>query len=224
MILADSDTGLEYKLKCNGINAIIAEEPHYYEKIIDKIYAQINKTEETLRLYNEQNDLIDMSKSCSIFFSSADLNYQNTRFQKKFLAYLVGEIESGAIKEKLLQNRADMLCIMEEIRNVSAYEISYEDQFSIADIIKSIGIRLESPVGKFAEKFMDCAQTYRDFIGTNLFFLVGCAGFITEEEFSYLQSWGVYQEITCIFIEYSDCRIPSTAKKFIVDRDLCMIY
>lgn len=224
MIFADSDAGLEYALKRDGINAIVIEEPYYYETFINKIHAQINKTEETLRLYNEQNDLIDMSKNCVIFFSPADLNYQNTRFQKKFLTYLAGEIESGIIKEKLLQNHADRVCIMEEIKNASAYEISYEDQFSIVDIIKSIGVRLESPVGKFVEKFIDCAQVYRDFIGTNLFFLVGCAGFLTEEEFSYLQKWGVYQEITCIFIEYSDCRIPSMVKKYIVDRDLCMIY
>ena len=213
MILVDQNMGLEYKLSCQCLNAIIIEEPRCYELFIKKLHEQINKVEEQLLLYNEQNDLQDMSKKCMLFFSPLDLSYQNARFQKKFLSYLVDEIETCDKRDALNQNHAELICIMDEIRDILEYHITFEDQYSTVNILKGLNVSLENPIGNFTEKFMECATVYRDFLGTNIFFLVGCSGFISEEEFVFLQEWARYQEMVCVFIEYSDCRVPNVVKK-----------
>lgn len=224
MILVDSNVGLEYKFDCHCLNAIVVEEAHYYEIFVQKIYKQINKIEETLLLYNEHNDLVEMNKKCAEFFSPVDLSFQNTKFQKKFLIYLSDKIEMSDRKDELLRNNEEKLCLMDDIRDISDYNFYYEDQYSVMDILKGLNVKLEDPVGSFVEKFMECASVYRDFLGANIFFLVGCAGFISEDDFAHLQKWANYQEIFCVFIECSDCRIPDGVKKFVVDKDLCMIY
>ena len=54
--------GIESRLETERINAIILEDSEQYTGLIQKLWNQIHKVEETLFLYGAENELLDMSK------------------------------------------------------------------------------------------------------------------------------------------------------------------
>lgn len=115
--------GIESRLETERINAIILEDSEQYTGLIQKLWNQIHKVEETLFLYGAENELLDMSKQCDLLFSIRDLSLQNSRIQKKLITYLAEEIQMSELYDKMVENQAELLQIMEEIKNLSEYPI-----------------------------------------------------------------------------------------------------
>ena len=40
-----------------------------------------------------------------------------------------------------------------------------------------------------------------DFLKIDMFFVVGCKGYLSEKDYEYLQEWVRYQEITLVLVE-----------------------
>ena len=108
--------GIESRLETERINAIILEDSEQYTGLIQKLWNQIHKVEETLFLYGAENELLDMSKQCDLLFSIRDLSLQNSRIQKKLITYLAEEIQMSELYDKMVENQAELLQIMEEIK------------------------------------------------------------------------------------------------------------
>ena len=115
--------GIESRLETERINAIILEDSEQYTGLIQKLWNQIHKVEETLLLYGVENELLDMSKQCDLLFSIRDLSLQNSRIQKKLITYLAEEIQMSELYDKIVENQAELLRIIEEIKNLSEYPI-----------------------------------------------------------------------------------------------------
>ena len=115
--------GIESRLETERINAIILEDSEQYTGLIQKLWNQIHKVEETLLLYGVENELLDMSKQCDLLFSIRDLSLQNSRIQKKLITYLSEEIQMSELYDKIVENQAELLRIIEEIKNLSEYPI-----------------------------------------------------------------------------------------------------
>ena len=123
MIFISHGNGIESRLETERINAIILEDSEQYTGLIQKLWNQIHKVEETLLLYGAENELLDMSKQCDLLFSIRDLSLQNSRIQKKLITYLAEEIQMSELYDKMVENQAELLQIMEEIKNLSEYPI-----------------------------------------------------------------------------------------------------
>ena len=117
MIFISHGNGIESRLETERINAIILEDSEQYTGLIQKLWNQIHKVEETLLLYGAENELLDMSKQCDLLFSIRDLSLQNSRIQKKLITYLAEEIQMSELYDKMVENQAELLQIMEEIKN-----------------------------------------------------------------------------------------------------------
>ena len=123
MIFISHGNGIESRLETERINAIILEDSEQYTGLIQKLWNQIHKVEETLLLYGAENELLDMSNQCDLLFSIRDLSLQNSRIQKKLITYLAEEIQMSELYDKMVENQAGLLQIMEEIKNLSEYPI-----------------------------------------------------------------------------------------------------
>ena len=128
--------GIESRLETERINAIILEDSEQYTGLIQKLWNQIHKVEETLLLYGVENELLDMSKQCDLLFSIRDLSLQNSRIQKKLITYLAEEIQMSELYDKIVENQAELLRIIEEIKNLSEYPICMNEEYNIVDILK----------------------------------------------------------------------------------------
>lgn len=82
MIFVSHENGIESKLETDRINVLVLEDSEQYTEMIQELWNQIHKVEETLFLYGAENELLDMSKRCDILFSIKDLSLQNSRIQK----------------------------------------------------------------------------------------------------------------------------------------------
>jgi CRISPR type II-A-associated protein Csn2 len=100
--------GIESRLETERINAIILEDSEQYTGLIQKLWNQIHKVEETLLLYGVENELLDMSKQCDLLFSIRDLSLQNSRIQKKLITYLSEEIQMSELYDKIVENQAEL--------------------------------------------------------------------------------------------------------------------
>ena len=141
--------GIESRLETERINAIILEDSEQYTGLIQKLWNQIHKVEETLLLYGVENELLDMSKQCDLLFSIRDLSLQNSRIQKKLITYLSEEIQMSELYDKIVENQAELLRIIEEIKNLSEYPICMNEEYNIVDILKYLGVKLSETEGSF---------------------------------------------------------------------------
>lgn len=224
MIFISHENGIESKLETERINAIILEDSEQYTGLIQKIWNQVHKVEETLLLYGTENELLDMSKRCDILFSIEDLNLQNSRIQKKLITYLTDEIQTNVLYDKIVENQAELLRLMENVKDISEYPICMNEEYNIADILKYIGVKLSETEGSFCEKLIDYMKISYDFLRIDVFFIVGCKGYMKETDYQYLQKWTRYQQIVLVLVECEESRLPTGINKYIMDSDRCLIH
>lgn len=224
MILVSHKNGIESKMETERINAVILEDPEQYTKMIQELWNQIHKVEETLLLYGVENELLDMSKQCDLLFSIKDLSLQNSRIQKKLITYLAEEIQMTELSDKVVKNQSELLQIAEDIKNLSEYPICMNEDYNVTDILKYLGIKLSETEGSFCEKLIDYMKISYDFLKIDVFFVVGCKGYLKEKDYEYLQEWTRYQQITLVLIECDEDRLPLGMNKYIIDRDKCVIH
>lgn len=224
MILVSHKNGIESKMETERINAVILEDPEQYTKMIQELWNQIHKVEETLLLYGVENELLDMSKQCDLLFSIKDLSLQNSRIQKKLITYLAEEIQMTELSDKVVKNQSELLQIAEDIKNLSEYPICMNEDYNVTDILKYLGIKLSETEGSFCEKLIDYMKISYDFLKIDVFFVVGCKGYLKEKDYEYLQEWIRYQQITLVLIESDEDRLPSGINKYIIGKDRCVIH
>lgn len=224
MIFVSHENGIESKLETERINAIVLEDSEQYTEMIQKLWNQIHKVEETLFLYGTENELLDMNKRCDILFSIRDLNLQNSRIQKKLISYLAEEIQMTELYDKIVENQAELLRVMEDIKNLSEYPICMNEEYNMIDILKYFGVKLSETEGSFCEKLIDYMKISYDFLKIDVFFVIGCKGYLKERDYEYLQEWTRYQQITLVLIECDEDRLPLGMNKYIIDRDRCVIH
>ena len=165
-----------------------------------------------------------MSKQCDLLFSIKDLSLQNSRIQKKLITYLAEEIQMTELSDKVVKNQSELLQIAEDIKNLSEYPICMNEDYNVTDILKYLGIKLSETEGSFCEKLIDYMKISYDFLKIDVFFVVGCKGYLKEKDYEYLQEWIRYQQITLVLIESDEDRLPHSINKYIIDKDRCVIH
>lgn len=224
MIFVSHQNGIESDLITGRINALILEDSEEYTYLVEILWNQIHKIEEKLLFYGKENELLDMSKRCDIIFSPRDLSFQNSKISKKLFAYLTEQIQMSGLNDEIIKNHAELLQLMDEVKNISEYTICIEEEYSLSDILKNVGIKLVDSEGSFCEKLIDYAKINYDFLKIDVLFLVGCKAYLKESDYYHLEKWTEYQCITIVLIENDDNRLPLGINKYIIDKDKCVIY
>ncbi len=224
MILVDGENNLECVVNPGKLNFIIIEDIMHFQKIIYAIYNQINKVEESLMLYNDDYDMLNMSKCCDVIFSTMDISLQNSKVNKKLINYLQNEIIGNEINERFIENHSQLVNILDELENISDYEFTYNDEYSLDQILKNNSVKLKESEGNFVERLIEYIKISRDFLNINIFFLIGCKIYLNDGDYEHLRKWTEYQDVICIFVERDDTYMPLNANKYILDRDMCIIH
>lgn len=134
------------------------------------------------------------------------------------------ETVGNDLQDRLVQNHAELLQIADSIKTESEYELTYNEEFEFQNICKYLSLRLEEPSGTFCEKIMSYAKITREFLHTEIFFLINCKAYFKKEEYACLQKWAAYQEICIVMVEGDENRLPSGLNKYIMDEDNCLIH
>ena len=205
MIFVSHQNGIESNLITGRINALILEDSEEYTYLVETLWNQIHKIEEKLLFYGKENELLDMSKRCDIIFSPRDLSFQNSKISKKLFAYLTEQIQMSGLNDEIIKNHAELLQLMDEVKNISEYTICIEEEYSLSDILKN-------------------AKINYDFLKIDVLFLVGCKAYLKESDYYHLEKWTEYQSIMIVLIENDDNRLPLGINKYIIDKDKCVIH
>lgn len=224
MRIIEHTAGIDCTFKSNVLNALVIENAKIYEEAVQKIYGKINTADDALLLYDENDELLKNAKTCDIIFSPFDLNPQSSKFQKKLISYLSDIVESNEVGQKLRDNYASRNEIAGEITELSEYPITFDCEYSTADILKEMNIKLAELSGNFCEKLTDYASACAEFLNIRTFFMVGCKAYVAPEEYQYLRKWVGYQNFEFIFLENNDMYLPEYVNKYILDEDMCIVH
>lgn len=202
---------------------LVIENSSLIDKYICELNGAIEKVSSSFHLLLDEKE-IDISKRATIITSPLDLVFSKRSFQKALykeitdtmkilgLDYEIGEITSRYV------NLLESLCVSYE------YDLNYEADISVIDILGLFKVHLNDPKGSFAEKFVDYARATKGLISKDVFILFNCLLYMGKEELQYIVEEAIREQIHVLFVEAMDTELlQGKVHKYIIDMDVCEI-
>lgn len=212
-----------FDLETTRLNSIVIEEPRLYGKMVESLYRQMDKLEESWALL-KGGDLLHLNKTCELILSPLDLRFDSKPLQKKLLDCLAAEVEESDIYEKIISIHAKIVSLLDEVRDCSAFSVAFSEELVLKDYLKWHDVHLKNPEGSFVERLIEYMDTVRELTGKYLYLLVGCADYLPREDYIHLEKWVQYQEIYVIFLGSRQLESGIDVNEYIIDSDLCEIH
>ena len=213
----------DMELLCDKLNILYLENPRVLEDFIYAVNNRLDKSSAEVEIFCEL-DKIDFEKYVDIVSGYFDLHYDKKDFQKKFLALLIDEIRNSENEDKFYSVCENFGNIIESFSNETNFSLIYDDEFTFNKFFKVFNLSLENPKGYFIEKFIDYATNIQDIMGKDIFILVSCLQYMTDEDLIYLDEFVKYRGIKILIIEREEKDLKVHINKYIIDKDICEIY
>ena len=215
--------GNNFNLVKGKINSIVIEDPFYYEDFILSLYNQINKKEESLELFLD-NEKVDLHKYCELVISPMDLTFDKKEFQKKLYSHLSDEAELNDLVGKLFNKYGEILSLLDELGLISDYPIEFNNDLDVTDVLKHLDVHIMQPEGRFIERLIEYGKTVNRLLGKNILIIANCAAFLDAKEYKYLQEWAAYEEVYVLLLNNRQNKLNIDLNEFIIDVDLCELH
>ena len=211
----------EYVVEPCKITAIVIESPHTF----DSVFTELHQTYETdngpFHLIQSGKE-IKLSKGLDILFSPLSINYTSTLVKKRFLKYLIEEVDSSELDHTFLTTSFAEL--LNEMQIKSLFEFDYEPQVYLEDILKLYKVALADPEGAFVERVIEYMKTMSGLTGLNTFMIVNCACYMDEEDITFLQKNIENENFGFLMLESRQPEfLPKGSQQYIIDKGSCEI-
>jgi len=202
---------------------LVIENSSLIDKYICDLNGAIEKVSSSFHLLMDEKE-IDISKRATIIASPLDLVFSKRSFQKALYKGIIDtmkilglDYESGEIISRYV-NLLESLCVSYE------YDLNYEPDISITDLLGLFKVHLDDPKGSFAEKYVDYAKTTKGLISKDIFILFNCLVYMGKEELQYVVDEAIHEQIYVLLVEANDTEmLRDKAHKYIIDMDVCEI-
>lgn len=206
-----------------SITSIVVEDKGLFEELIIDFANQIDKKSEIF-IYSIDDKPCSMEKYFQLICSPLDIQYTDKRLQKNLLRILSEDIETGDIIIRLSELYSDISSLLGELQLKSEYNIDFQNDFIVTEILKNFSVSLEAPDGSFVEKFIDYGANMHKLVGKNIFILANCDAFIGEEGYKHIEKWAKYEGVSVIFLRNRQLDLPIEQNEYIIDIDFCEIH
>ena len=211
-----------FSIRPQILNRIVVENPASYETLVLDFYGQIYEKQENLSCFLDDAPYA-IAKHFELILSPMDVAYDKKEIQKKLYQYLADELEMQDNFEKIAVTYGDLLQLLEEGMVYSAYSVEFSADFALPELFKQLGVQLKQPEGRFIERLIDYGTTMKQLMEKQVFVLVNCAAYLTEEDYAYLEQWLQYEEVYVILLESAQHSLPFPVNDVIIDTGLCEI-
>lgn len=184
-----------------------------YRNIIENL-----ENQEILKIYDEEKIL----KSYEIIYDVFNLTYSDRKIINKVIKDLV---EISIVDDNY--NRKQNINI--ELRNYlldlireSDYPVEINEDFDMANILKSYGLKISKEYDNFLEKIIDYIDLYNIVLGTEVFYSVNLLQILSVDEIKNLKDFLKYRNLLLINLENVHSK-SIVHKQVLIDSDLCRI-
>ena len=221
MKLIYNPLGLSINLSENSCNVLVIEDNYTYEQFILRLNQQIKGKED---FFCSDEEKMTLFKRMSMVASPFDLQITERDLQKKLYMHLMEEIETTPMLENFADIHSKFVEAMEELSICYDFEIEYNDEFSITSMLKNVNVSLKPFEGTFCSKFIAYGDVMHKVLAKDYFVLCNCDAYMCSEDYSNLEKWAKYNEITLLFLRNVEILWPKECNEYIIDRDLCEIH
>ena len=147
---------------------------------------------------------------------------------RKVIGKLYAELESIAQMEsmytKTLQIESLMQQYLLELEHQSDYMLTFDEQFGISTLLKTVNVRYEEFSTDFFEKMISYIKIIAKSMSVKLIVFVNIRSYLTKEQIQELCKEMQYQEVKGLFLENQERDCVEGVRRYIIDKDQCEIF
>lgn len=211
------------ELKRGGLFSIILESPAIFEHFLVSLHGQLGKECSAFALSEDGKEL-ELIKCCDLVISPFDLTFAKKEISKKLFAELEAAAQEQELVSELSEIYGSLFGVLEKLRFAADYEIEYNSDFAVSDILKNCGVHLTDPAGLYVEKLIDYMIVMHKLLKKELFIIANCSGYLDEEDYEHIEKAVAHYDLCIVFVENRQLRLPKIKKEYIIDKDLCEIH
>lgn len=204
---------LDNGLNVEGFNILVLRDPTVFSNVIRDLY---NYDEDCdVKLYTKDYKLLKNS-DFEIITDIFGYNVNSPTILKKL--YL--EIESEIKNNDVIYSKIDFLStkITDILKaEIIEHEIDLEyDEITIFELIKALGVQIETKSDTILEKTMEIIQVFKYFIRKKLLILVNISGYFREQDIKSLIEYVSLYQMNVLILEQKEVY---NYRQFILDED-----
>ncbi len=215
---------MDYRFAQNAINFLIIERADLFHWFAQALNLQFAKNEEGFSLLGDDYSEMHLQKRSDAVFSPTQLTLSSSHLKKRLYREMADDLTLTGITEKLHQEYARILKLLDELNFQSEHEIEFSPEIDSIDIFDDFEVRLKEPEGSFVERIVDYTKAVHALLGKDIFFFVNCGSFLGDDDYHCLEKVSKYEEITLIFVEAEQKKEEFVENVLIIDQDFCKIY
>lgn len=221
MKLIYNPLGFSMEISMNESNVLVIENSRAFEQFILQLNEQIKGNSD---FFYTDEEKITLFKKMDIVMSTFDLQISDREVQKKLYEHLVEEVEISSLIDSFTDIHSKLINSLEQLNIYNDFELDYNEEFSVSNMLKSLNVRIKALDGDFCSKFVVYGEIMQRLLQKNCFVLCNCDAYLSEKDYSSLNKWAGYNEITLIFLQNRQLPWQKGFNEYIIDMDLCEIH
>ena len=113
---------------------------------------------------------------------------------------------------------------MDELKIYADYDLDFEEDFGLINLLKSFNVHLKDPEGRFAEKFIEYSSNMHRLLGKEIFIFISCIKYMNSQDVKFLIQHALYKGMRILFVENMQIDLNSDTNEYIIDNDLCELH
>ena len=218
--------GLNFPLISNHLNGITIESHCFFEKLVQSVNDTIQGLDESVRIWTDENDKIDLHKKAILIASPFDLTFSTTEFRKKLIQKLLPELEYENFTYSINQGVLEGMDLLTKASLMSDYYVEFDPIINAESFLKLLDVRLKEPEGLFRDKLCEYILQSKKLLGKEIWILANCDAYLNKGDAEILEEFCNNEKICLISVSAGteDDGLEYLPKDYIVDNDFCELY
>jgi CRISPR-associated protein Csn2 len=220
MKLVNSKYGLDIEFIENSVNVLVLENPMFMSDVIQDIISQENGMDGNFVLSNEQN--IKFEKDVMLITDPFHIDFNNKKIMNKLYSQLV-DISKDLVEEYNDINKT-IVEVLEKISDGINYNcINYNLEFEWKELYKLYNVRIEERYESLEEKLVEYMKILSGIMEPKLVIFLNLKTYLGQEHMEDLVLSSFYNKVPLLLIESNEGYKLKNERKFIIDKDRCLI-
>lgn len=220
MKLVNSRYGLDIEFIENSVNVLVLENPMFMSDVIQDIISQENGMDGNFVLSDEQN--IKFEKDVMLITDPFHIDFNNKKIINKLYSQLV-EISKDLVEEYNDINKT-IVEALEKISDGINYNcINYNLEFDWKELYKLYNVRIEERYESLEEKLVEYMKILSGIMKPKLVIFLNLKMYLGQEHMEDLVLSSFYNKVPLLLIESNEGYKLKNERKFIIDKDRCLI-
>lgn len=220
MKLVNSKYDLSIEFVENTVNTLVVEKPEFMSDIIQNFIMQGKGMEGSFVLSDEQG--INFEKDVMVITDPFHVSFNDKKIISKLYSQLV-DVAKEFVEDYNDINQ-NIVAVLERITDGIAYNnINYNLEFDWKELYKFYHVSIEESYENLEEKLEEYMKILSGILKPKLVIFLNLKTYLEQEQMEKVILTSFYNKIPFLLIEANEGYSLQNEKKFIIDKDRCLI-